>query len=444
MRLLWIKRASWRRLIVFTSIVLWGSVSLAANAAGLTLEETIGIAMRNNKDLQAARYVVKAARARLLQAGLMPNPRLDLARKSDSIFNNEGEYTTNIGLSQQFPIAGRIARQKDVAQTDVALALAEINESERKLAGEVAASFYRILALDRQIEVRDRLIGVDQKLSETTRNRFRAAEVSELDVNTAQLELQRLAQERALLLNQRVTEVAQLNQLLGQPATHPLALDNTLPAAEPLPNLMEAQQRALAQRPDMRLALLTADRARADQALARAQRWEDWTAGVEVEQSRLAIQGVPPQNRGRALGLTLSIPLPLLNRNQGRIAEAAAAGAQAETRIEALKLSIENEVATAYAEAARLRTVVQQYQQDILPLSDRNVRLAQQGYDQGLVSILEVVQAQRQQSELNISYLNVLDQYLQAIVKLRLASGDYIADVTPPDQKPPYSEPKGK
>jgi len=444
MSLLRIKRTSWRRLIVFIGITLLGSVSLAVNAAGLTLEEVVGMAIRDNKDLQAARYAVEAARARLLQAGLLPNPRLELSGKSDSIFNNEGEYTANVGLSQQFPIAGRIARQKDVAQADVALALAEINEAERKLVGDVAASFYRILALDRQIEVRDRLIGVDQQLAEVARNRFRAAEVSELDVNTSQLEMQRLTQERTLLLSQRATQLAQLNQLLGQSAAQPLALDNTLPTIEPLPSLMEAQQRALALRPDLRFALLNADRARADLALARAQRWEDWTVGLGVEQSRLAVQGAPPQDRGRALGLTLSVPLPLLNKNQGRIAEAATVGTQAAARIEALKLNIENEVATTYAETERLRSALQQYQQNILPLGDRNVRLAQQGYNQGLVSVLEVVQAQRQQSELNISYLNTLDQYLQALMKQRLAVGDYTANVTPPDQKPPYSEPKGK
>ncbi|MHB8744101.1 MAG: TolC family protein [Sulfuricaulis sp.] len=443
MPLLWIKRASWRRLIVFTGIALLGSVSVAANAAGLTLEEAVGMAIHDNKDLQAARYAVEAARARLSQAGLLPNPRLELSEKSDSIFNNEGEYTAYVGLSQQFPIAGRIARQKNVAQADVALAQAEINEAERKLTGDVAASFYRILAVERQIEVRDRLIGIDEKLAEATRNRFRAAEVSELDVNTAQLELQRLTQERALLLDQRATQLAQLNQLLGQPVAQSLALDDTLPTIEPVPSLIEAQQRALALRPDLRFALLTADRARADQALARAQRWEDWTVGVGVEQNRLAIQGLPPQNSGRALGVTLSIPLPLFNRNQGRIAETAAAGTQAAVRIEALKLSIGNEVATAYAEAERLQTAVQQYQQDILAVSDRNVRLAQQGYDQGLVSIVEVIQAQRQQSDMNISYLDVLEQYLQALVKLHLAVGDYTVNVTP-DQMPPYSEPKGK
>ena len=312
------------------------------------------------------------------------------------------------------------------AAIDVALALAEIEEAKRKLAGDVAAGFYRVLVLNRQIEARERLIDVDRKLVTGTRNRFKAAEVSELDVNAAQLDLQRLSQERALLLSQRRTQLAQLNQLLGRPATQPMELDDTLPTTEQLPSLAEQQREALVSRPDLRFALLNADRARADQALARAQRWEDWTVGVGLEQGRLVIDGGPPQGTSRALGLSLSIPLPLLNKNQGRIAEAAAAGEQAYARIEALKLSIENEVASAYTEAERLWQVISEYQRSMLPVSERNVRLAQQGYNQGLVSIVEVVQAQRQQGELNSAYLNTLDQYLQALSRLHTAAGAYL------------------
>jgi cobalt-zinc-cadmium efflux system outer membrane protein len=99
-------------------------------------------------------------------------------------------------------------------------------------------------------------------------------------VNAAQLDLQRLTQERALLLSQRTTQLAQLNQLLGRPVAQPLELDGTLPATETLVSLAEQQRQALTLRPDLRFALLNADRARSEQALARAQRWEDWTMGV--------------------------------------------------------------------------------------------------------------------------------------------------------------------
>ena len=135
------------------------------------------------------------------------------------------------------------------------------------------------------------------------------------------------------------------------------------------------------------------------------------------------------------LVLSLSIPLPLRNQNQGNIAEAAAAGTQAYARIEALKLSIGNEVAGAYAETERLQQVLLEYQRNSLAVSARNVLLVQQGYNQGLVPIGNVVLVQRQQGELNIAYLNTLELYLQALARLHIATGDYVGSV--PEQETP-------
>lgn len=431
----WFSRASWRFLVLFSGSTLLGVHIQIANALGITLPQAIGIAIQNNKDLQAVRYTVEQARARLLQAGLPPNPRLDIADRNDRIFRNEGEYVAGVGISQPFSVANRIGHQKDVARVDVALALVEIRQAELKLAGDVASRFYSILALNRQIKVREQLIDVDQKLELGARNRFKAAEVSELDVNTAQLELQRLTQERALLLSQRITQQAQLNQLLGKSATQALELNDTLPISDPLPSLSDMQRQALSSRPDLCFALLNADRAQANQALARAQRWEDWTVGVGLEQGRQVIDGAPLQRTSRTFGLSLSIPLPLRNQNQGNISEAAAAEAQAYARIEALKLSISNEVVGAYAETERLQQALSVYQRNMLPISERNVFLAQLGYRQGLIPIDDVVRIQRQQGEINTAYLNALDQYLQALARLHIATGDYVGNV--PELKTP-------
>ena len=430
----WCGPAPWRLVVGVACSVLLGGWASPARAAGLTLETAIGIAVENNKDLRATRYAVAQARARLLQAGLPANPRLDVSRRSDRIFGNEGEYTISVGISQQFPVTGRLARQQDVARVDVALAVAEIRQAELKLASDVASGFYRVLALNRQLKARERSIEIDEALVRSTSNRFKAAEVSELDVNAARLDLRRLSQERLLLQSQRSTQLAQLTQLLGNAAAQPLELDDTLPALDLLPSLPEQQSEALSLRPDLRFALVNADRAKADQGLARAQRWEDWTVSVGVEQGRQVIEGVPPQRASRAIGVTLSIPLPLRNGNQGRIAETIAAGDQAAARIEALKLGIGSEVASVYAEAELLRQAIASYERDMLPIGERNVRLAQQGYNQGLVSIVEVVQAQRQHGELNAAYLTSLDQYLQALARLRTATGGYLKDLKSVDE----------
>ena len=415
-----------RMFILCIGLALLGAAGRSADAEGLALRQVIATALSGNKDLQAARFVAAQARARLVQAGLLPNPRLELANKNDALFANEGEYTTSIGFSQQFPVAGRIARQKDVARIDVDLAFAEIKEAEWKLAGEIANSFYAAMALNRQIEARNRLIEVDQKLLDAARRRFSAAEVSELDVNTAQLDLQRVSQERALLLGERTAQLEHLNQQLGRKAAQPLVLEDTMPSTETLPNLAELQRRALEQRPDLRSAVLKAERARADTKVARAEQWEDWTLSLGVERNRLSITGAPPQPSTSALSLGLSVPLPLLDQKQGRIAETIASGAQANAQIAALRLSIGNEVAGAVAEIKRLQLVMLEYQRTMLPTSERNVGFAQQGYARGQVAIADVVQAARQQSELNIAYLNTLNLYLQALAKLRTATAEYV------------------
>lgn len=409
-----------------------------------TLPGLVVAAVRDNKDIQAARHAVEGARARLLQSGLAPNPRLEISGRSDMLFGNEGEYAVGIGLSQDFPVAGRIARQQDVARVDVALALAEIAEAERKLAGEVAAAYYRLLVLDRRIEAQQRLIGVNTELVRVTRNRLQAAEVSEIDLATAQLELRRADEQRALLEAQRATELVQLDQLLGRPAAEPLSVDQTLPAPGTLPDLDTLRRQALSTRPDLRTEYLNADRARSEQALARAERWEDWTVTVGVEQDRLVLDGGPPQSPGQAIGLSLSVPLPLRNKQQGRIAETRSAGAQAAARVQALEFSIDNEVGRSYAEATRLEQPLLDYQRELLPASESNVAKVRQAYRQGLAPIFTVIQTQRQQTDVTQAYLDVLDRYLQTLATLHTAAATYIQHLALPENPDAGRSAKGQ
>ena len=401
------------------------------NRGAFTARQLIEIALRDNKDLQVARYAIAVGQARLLQAGLPPNPRIDLSRATDVLFKNDGEYTNSVGISQQFPVAGRLMRQKDVARADIAIAEAEIAEAQRRIAGEIAADVYRMLVIDQQIQSRKDLAAIEENLAKTTRDRFKVAEVSELEVNTVQLDLKRLAQEQALLQGQRQSFEIALNKLLGRADTIPVAIAEPLPKIDtPLPDLKLLQAQALETRPEVSGARLAIEKAQAQRALARAERWEDWTVGLGVQQDKSVIDGATPQSRDRAIVLSLSIPLPLLNKNQGLIAEAQASEDQAGARIEALRLGITAEVVTAYADVSNLRSSLEGSQKDLLPVSARNVRLAQKGYREGLVSVVEVVQAQRQQGELNATYLTTLDQYLQALVRLRTATGDYLVSTT--------------
>ncbi len=389
----------------------------------LTLDQLTHIALQNNKELQVVKHNVEIATARLTQAGQYPNPRLNLLNADDRLLKNEGEYVRSAGISQQFPIAGRIGSQENVARVDIEVALAEIKNAERKLKGDIASAFYTLLIISYRIEKMNAFLAVAQKLMEVTRKRYKVAEISQLDVNSAQLEHERLLQERNLLEKQYLTQTAKLNELLGRSACSPLEIDKKIPKILICQNLEDELTLAQKQRPDLRIAELSINRAKADSDLAHAQKWEDWTVGVGVEQDLQVITGAPPQKPDRKLALNVSIPLPLLNRNEGRIRETAVSENQALAKLEAIKLAIQTEVKSSYSEVQTLKNIIDDSEKNFLELSKKNALLAQDAYSKGQISFLEVVQAQRQQHDLQLIYLTTLDQYLQALVKLQTATG---------------------
>jgi outer membrane protein TolC len=82
-----------RGLALLLSLVAMGpgmaTAQSAADLSDVTVDDLVTRALRESPDLQAARAELEAARGRVVQAGLRPNPMLDLAgQKAISPDNN--------------------------------------------------------------------------------------------------------------------------------------------------------------------------------------------------------------------------------------------------------------------------------------------------------------------------------------------------------------------
>lgn len=389
----------------------------------LRLEDLTQLAIQHNKDLNAARYAIAIAEARLVQAGLWSNPSLNLNNDDDRVFSNEGEYKRNIGFSQAFPISGRIAKQKTVARVDIVRAKAEVQEGMRQLTAKVANAYYAAVVAENRMRQMSYLQGINQELVRVIHNRYHAAEISKLDENSARIEYARINQEKQLLQSQLIKQYATINHLLGQKPSNSLVIETTIRIPKALPPLGELINYALCHRPDRQVLWLTHQRANADRVLAKAERFADWNLGVGVQQEKIIVEGAPPQQADRTLNLSLSIPLPLLNRNQGRIMEATASGIQALENLNALNLAIETEVTSNYEQVKALKTSLLQTKSTFLGLGHTNVKLAREAYQNGQVAFLNLLQVQRQQNDIQMAYLTTAEQYFQSYVALCTAIG---------------------
>lgn len=399
-------------------------VSPSESSIRLTPRSAAAEALNANPDLAAAFAAIDGARGRLIQAGLWNNPDLRLAGFTDRPFGNEGERNFGIDFAQRFPIAGRLRQAKEVARVDVAMALSEARDFARRLIGDVQRTAYRVAALEAGIASRESVIRTTSELVDAAERRFRAAEVSEADVNLLAVELVRFEQEKRRIELDRAVEAIQLNRLLNRVVDTPvtLAVDLGSSAFEP-----SSVGEPLATRPDLVRMRLEADRASAESKLARAETWEDWTAGIAFDRDRqtLTVDGATNpdiEDQDDLLGFSVSIPLPLWNRNQGKIATARADGLRARARTAALERTVEAEVEAGRQRVAVLVRVVEEYEGTLVPRSQRNIELLQGGYRQGLVAITTLVQAQQQLADTLIRRVEALGALREAEVELEMAA----------------------
>lgn len=440
--------------VVVHLLVVTGVLLSVPAVCALTIDEAVATSLRNNKDLRAAYFEIEKARGRLLQAGLWPNPELEIAGNTDRPFNNEKEHIYTAEFMQAFPLAGRLRLAKNVARVDVARALVEIRNRERLLIGEVQRAFIEVLAAGDRIAFRQSQIGSGNELVDLAGKRLAAGQGSSVEANTAQIEIARLRQEIALVEVDRKTAELLLRQRLGLTPEASLSVEGTLGgvtqklAAAPVPAA------ATTIRPDVQELALAGDRARADAILARAEAWENLRVGLGFE-NEAATDDPAGLDRANFVGLRVSIPLPLWNRNQGRVAEQLATASQADAQIEALKLTIRSEVETARERARLLNEVLGSYDKQVLPLLQQSIETLRSGYAAGQTNLADVIQNRVQQFSLQASQVEARRNYALALVDLQTASAgsrflrtDYLtskrtrskADMRPHSSKDPSEE----
>jgi len=393
----------------------------------LTIDEAVDIALRENRDLRAARIQVEEAEGRLKQAGLFPNPSLESDFSFDYVFSNQGERNFTAGIFQPLSLSGRIGSQKRVASVDVKRTIADIANLERLLVSDVRTTYITILAIAGQLKLEDTLINLNTELIKGVEAGIKEGLASEKDLNAVAIALQQARQEKDVLIAQKKSEILQINKLLGKPPTFDFLLQEKLEYHQTKELTEYSIEKAFAKRPDLRFTELNIDLARAEVKLAKAKRFEDILAGIFYVNDRLVLDTGQNElaDTDNLLGIRLIIPLPFFDRKQGVIAEARARERRAEESVESLKLAIGQEVDDALNRVTTLSALLDTYQSGILKTAENNVKIVEDGFRQGLVGIADVIQSRQQFSTLTSSYINTVRDYQIAVSDLQIATGDY-------------------
>ena len=166
-----------------------------------TLQQLIGLALEQNRNVLIAAARIEEARANVGIARIAQFPRVSIGasgvrqRLSTStatpVFNGavRQTFSATLDASYEVDLWGRLAALTEAARADL-LATRYAQESVRiSLISDVATAYFTLLAYDQQIRITERTIATRQRFLELTNARFSRGITAGLDVDRAQASL---------------------------------------------------------------------------------------------------------------------------------------------------------------------------------------------------------------------------------------------------------------
>ena len=374
-------------------------------ARPITLPEVLARAEDNSPSVVQARGELAVAAARARQAGVRPNPQVNLTVEN---FAGSGEFRrfrsaeVTLSVSQQFELGGKRSSRRAIAAAELEVAELRVGVARADVERDARTNFAELSgASDRVTLARD----AEQRARELQRT------VTLLVVYGREPPLRGLRAKAALAEAEAATQAAiaayarsqrSLAGLLGfgevdleaRGAVELLA--PAQPTADPGSSLV------------VRLAAAERLAAEARVKLEQATAVPDLTAELGVKR----FEG----SNDTAVIAGISVPIPIANRNGGAIDAARASLNSAEARLSQARLDAIRSLRGAESDLIAADARVRALQSSGICQAREAVRLARIGYAAGKFSFLEVLDAQ-----------SALNQAEAALIDARLAQAQAVA-----------------
>jgi len=383
-----------------------GTSPAKVNLPAIGLPELIGMAVDRNPRLAQVAWATETARGRAIQAGLYPNPTLDVRGDELGDRTGPGGIWTAPYFSQEIVTGNKLGLSKAAALKEVDQATLTVMSERYSIFTNVRQNFFEVVTLQRRAAILGELIGLAEKSVENANKLLKAKEGSELDVVQLEVDLERY---RADLEATNKTLPAAYRRLVASVGVNDLPYTSVvgdLDTALPDYDLDRLRIYVLGVHPDVRSAQIGVERAQLVLKRATVEPIPNVTVGTGYIRQN--------QNKSNDWVIAASMPVPLWNRNQGNIFAAKAQVGEAINEVGRVENDLVNRLASSFATYAAARKRAEKYKATILPKAEQSYQLSLKAYQGGQFEYLRVLQAQRAVAEARLEYVRSLGEMWRA------------------------------
>jgi cobalt-zinc-cadmium efflux system outer membrane protein len=413
------------RILVFVAVAVGPAVS--AQTIGRqptadvvwTLEAALSAALSQHPVVEAARAQLTAAEGKRLAAGAFPNPvatywveNLPFSSRTSAALDRESSIYGTFPLEPLIQRSSRVAQ----AQGEITAAQASVAAAEQRVAADAGHAFFRVALAQASRDAAEDNLAAIERVVEYLRNRVAEGATPEAELIRAQVERDRAATEVTMADVDLLRAQSGLRLFLGAAAGAAgprVAVPDWPQARVPLAPLSEFTTYALAHRSD-----LLASRARAGAA----------SSAVELERSMVVRQLGASFGLKRTAGVNamiggISLTVPLFDQNRGEVQRATGERLAADLDTRWLERSVAAEVEAEYQIAERLGSQVAALGPNFLGRAEESRRIAAGSYQEGAMTLLQVLDASRALNDARVIYARVLAAANAGLFDLGIAAG---------------------
>jgi len=416
------------RLMLFTalSVCLLAPPVWSEEGPGLSLQEALEVAWRQNPQLLQARQDVEAAKGRWIQDRALPNPELEVSATelSEALQGGSTVGDDSIALSQEVDLTGKFWLRGKAAKADYQSRQHLLQRVWSEVAFEVTEAYNNLLRSTQRIGVAREVLTLTRGLFDQVQLRYNAGEVLRNELLRAQIESAK-AENAVLDAEKQITlDTAALNLLLGKAAQEPLTLVDQFTYDPQDLDEDRLLTQALQQRQDLK--------AREAEIRAQRKRWQLAMSNI-LDNPTVSVIGTRELGEAgteKVLGLAVRWPIPFWNQNRGAIREERAELAKREIEYEALQREVGREVVSAVAEAQLAQRQATVWRTGVEQANEL-MRLASQQYREGDINFLTYLEHLATVRETKVAYVEALGTYRTQLARLNQA----VASTLEPERK---------
>jgi outer membrane protein TolC len=301
-------------------------------------------------------------------------------------------------VSQTFPGGGKRALRTSVAESDVYVAKAQLDEVRLEVQVRVNKAFDDLLRAGDEMRIHDEHVAIARQAIEAARIKYAVGKVSQQDILKALVALTALAEHMIRFDHDADLARARLN---------------ALPQTQMLEDL------ALHSRPDLLAAQEAARRSHKEQALAKKAYAPDFTVSA-------GYMLMPPSSNMRNNYMVEgSMNLPWLNhrKHDAEIAEATAQATEQDKELNAQRNAAFGQIQEALVEAQEAQRLAHMYRDELRPQAEATLQSSVIAYENDKTSFLDLLDSQMTVINVDLAWLQADADFDTRLADLELATG---------------------